>query len=750
MFRNVLVGAPVRKLISVLPWLILSGALFGQGNSGNAPGGGPANNGNRVALPQDWSDHSVVFSQPADQQKGSQPSQDPRYWKQVIGRNMAGTRSANVTNPAAPNRGNGSGKKNPPPPPRPGTPQGDWNYSLGPSSSSHVAANMFPAQYNFDINQAPSCTQDFVVFAENATGKLALTASQTGTFSGSNGTGNVAVDGTTLSASAGTAASKTGTFTAQPSAGAVTITNGSTRTVTNGGTAKTVTGTFSGGPVLTADSITLTTGGNGLVLKAGGTAPSVVGTFSGQPTSGSIAINYNNTKTVMLLTKGATAAHVTGTFAGSFTGGTAGVTVNGTTATFTDGVATGSGSFSGNICIGTGQGVTINGVNLTTNGTLPTGGKVDWTGSNPDSSAQLTITGPAGTQVYTFVSSLSASNDVLIGSTTALTASNLTAAINANSGQCGSTAPCFGTGTTSNPNVSASVSTALVNLTAKCTSASAGYSLSQTNGPGKKVNATLTPFGGGSAGSNTGSSFAVSTTATTMATNLVSAINANAGTGVTATNGGGTSATVSLTASTPGSAGNVSFSQNMTSGFSWSGAALTGGNDSNACTSATSGNFVNSSTSTTAASNFKTALDSCISQGFPATDSLSGSAVTVTSTAVGSSVTITDSDSLGNFSWGTITNGADGSNVCFNSTTGTFANSTSTTTLASNLATAINNCNTSFPAVGLTATSSTNTTTVTAAAKGSAITLDTTGTDANNFSWGSVSAGTDGSNRSEE
>src|SRR5437870_2435810 len=169
MLRKVLVGAPVRKILSVLPWLVLSGALFGQGNSGSAPGGGPANNATRVPFPQDWSDRSVVYSTPADPQKGHQLGQDPRYWKQWFGRNLAGSRNATVANPAAGNGGNGGGKKNPPPPP-PGTPQGDWNYSLGGSSSSRVATNMFPAKYNFDINQAPSCTEDFVVFAESVTG----------------------------------------------------------------------------------------------------------------------------------------------------------------------------------------------------------------------------------------------------------------------------------------------------------------------------------------------------------------------------------------------------------------------------------------------------------------------------------------------------------------------------------------------------------------------------------------------------
>src|SRR5207247_607050 len=135
------------------------------------------------------SDHNVVFSTPANSEKASQLSHDPRYWKQYLGRNLAGTRNANVANPAA-----GNGKKNPPPPP-PGTPQGDWNYSLGPSASSRVAPNMFPAKYNFDINQPPSCTNDFVVFAENVKGAQAAAASQSGSFSGSYGTGTVVVNG---------------------------------------------------------------------------------------------------------------------------------------------------------------------------------------------------------------------------------------------------------------------------------------------------------------------------------------------------------------------------------------------------------------------------------------------------------------------------------------------------------------------------------------------------------------------------
>src|SRR5438034_1506155 len=163
----------------------------------------------RVSLPEDWSDHTVVFSKPADPQTASQLSQDPRYLKQQYGRNLAGSRTQNVANPAAAADAKGGGKKNPPPP---GTPQEDWNLSLGPSCSSKLAPNAFPAKYNFDINQAPSCKEDFVVFAENVKGGQAAPASQTGTFSSNYGTGSVVVNGTTLTASAGTKATGASTL----------------------------------------------------------------------------------------------------------------------------------------------------------------------------------------------------------------------------------------------------------------------------------------------------------------------------------------------------------------------------------------------------------------------------------------------------------------------------------------------------------------------------------------------------------
>src|SRR5438552_422717 len=319
MLRKVLVGAPARKILSVLPWLVLSGALFGQGNSGNAPGGGPANNGYRVPLPQDGSDHTVVYSKPADPGKASELSRDPRYLKQWYGRNLAGSRNANVANPAAVNGGNGTGKKNPPPPP-PGTPQGDWNYSLGGSSSSRVATSMFPAKYNFDINQAPSCTEDFVVFAENVTANhSSVAASQTGTFSSTGASsGTITLNGTALTASPATAASQTGSFSAPPlSSGSITITNGAnTLTLTNNGSGSNATGTWSAAPASNT-SISVTSGSNTLAMTTNATPGSVIGTFSAPPTpGGSITITDSSgaSPNTLTLTNSGTGANATGTF----------------------------------------------------------------------------------------------------------------------------------------------------------------------------------------------------------------------------------------------------------------------------------------------------------------------------------------------------------------------------------------------------------------------------------------------------
>src|SRR5439155_4962863 len=121
----------------------------------------------------------------------------------------------------------------------------------------------FPAKYNFDINQAPSCTQDFVVFGENVIGNTqSVAASQIGTFSSTGASsGTITLNGTSLSPSPGTAASQTGSFSAPPlSSGSITITNGSnTLTLTSSGTASNANGTWSAAPTVDT-SISVTSG----------------------------------------------------------------------------------------------------------------------------------------------------------------------------------------------------------------------------------------------------------------------------------------------------------------------------------------------------------------------------------------------------------------------------------------------------------------------------------------------------------
>ncbi len=626
----------------------------------------------RAPLPEDWTDHTVVFSKPADPQKAFQLSQDPRYAKQWNGRNRAGSTNPNVANPAAADAGKGGGKKNPPPP---GTPQGDWNLSLGPTGSSRVAPNMFPAKYNFDINQAPSCTQDFVVFAENATGATAVNASQTGTFSLSNGTGGVTVNGTVLTASAGTAAARGGTFTAN---------------VRNSG------------------SVTITNGGNTLTLTPNPTSRTIAGTFSG-------AVSGSTT--------------------------TATLTVGLNTLNLTDGRATGFGTFAAPLCFNNGEGVTINGTSLTTNAVAAAGSITITT--NPSAGNNVTINGPNAptAQTYTFRTSVgTTANEVLIGGSNAASAANLRAAINLDSTQCGSGPPCFGSLTAANANVTApSVSTNAVSLTAKCAGTAYNVAISDSTS-----NITETGMSGGTNGSTSGANFAISTTASTDATNLTTAINANAGTGVIATSSGGI---VTLAASTPGSAGNsMSLTQTFTSGFGWSGGTLGGGSDTNGCTSATVGNFVNSSTVGTAAANLSDAINSC-NGSFPAvgaTSTATAGVTTITATTPGTDIALSGAEALGNFSWGTPATGSNGTNTCTSATTGTFAISSTTGTEATNLRDAIIACPV---AAGVTATASGSTTTVTARTNGTAGNSIGLGNTLAGFGWAGtlLTGGADGS-----
>ena len=142
----------------------------------------------RMGLVDDWSTHHVIFSDPGTErgaiEKGKYDhwwrlTNDPRYIMQQRRRHHE------------------------PGPPRdkywqreaPG-PHRDWAVSLGAGT---VAQGMSPAKFSFDINAAPDCTNDFVVYGLNVAGSAATDATASGVFSGGSNSGatiTITVNGT--------------------------------------------------------------------------------------------------------------------------------------------------------------------------------------------------------------------------------------------------------------------------------------------------------------------------------------------------------------------------------------------------------------------------------------------------------------------------------------------------------------------------------------------------------------------------
>ncbi len=188
--------------------------------------------------------------------------------------------------------------------------------------------------------------------------------------------------------------------------------------------------------------------------------------------------------------------------------------------------------------------------------------------------------------------------------------------------------------------------------------------------------------------------------------------------------------------------------------FTWS--APSGSPGTTGCTTSTTGGYMPSATAAGLASNISAAINSCntnfLAVGLTSAYT-SGPSFTVTSALPGTAAAITTAtatNATGIFSWGTPTTATDGSNACSSTTTGTYATSGNTTTLAGNLAAALNLC----PAgTGLAAGTATNngssTVTVTANTWGSTpgVTLASTNTAV--FAWagtGGITDGSDGAN----
>jgi hypothetical protein len=108
-----------------------------------------------TGVPQDWSEHHIVFSLQGLLEHPDLILREPRIRNQVMQRyRSAGSQSAGAANRSS---NLGTTFQN----------HRDWNVSL---VRGHIAADMYPAKFSFDPGAAPSCANDYVVFGLNVAG----------------------------------------------------------------------------------------------------------------------------------------------------------------------------------------------------------------------------------------------------------------------------------------------------------------------------------------------------------------------------------------------------------------------------------------------------------------------------------------------------------------------------------------------------------------------------------------------------
>ena len=187
--RNVVFFARCAALLLAAFWLAASftGSLFGQAFA--RPDGS-------VPVPIDWSSKHVVFTGDYTPEQAVKTWNEPRAYAQwLLHGNAPGSGLVRWRPTPIPRRHSRRPLKK------------DWAISLG---AGGVAQGMSPAKFSFNVNAAPSCTADFVVFPVDAS------------------TGN-------------TRANVVGTFTGEPTSGQTT----SITITSTGGTAVTLTLTAS-------------------------------------------------------------------------------------------------------------------------------------------------------------------------------------------------------------------------------------------------------------------------------------------------------------------------------------------------------------------------------------------------------------------------------------------------------------------------------------------------------------------------
>ncbi|HYB62744.1 MAG TPA: hypothetical protein VEH50_14850, partial [Methylomirabilota bacterium] len=115
----------------------------------------------RVPMVQDWTHRHMVFSKPRSIIRNSQLERQPRYAQQVLGRRFTppfpiGRRPIPVPIGFRPKKFVSDLHR-------------DWQV-LMPGGNFSVGDGVFPAKYQFDVDAAPDCTHDFIVFTTSQGG----------------------------------------------------------------------------------------------------------------------------------------------------------------------------------------------------------------------------------------------------------------------------------------------------------------------------------------------------------------------------------------------------------------------------------------------------------------------------------------------------------------------------------------------------------------------------------------------------
>jgi hypothetical protein len=154
---------------SVLTIVGLAAAVFLLATAIRAQNSGP-----RIPMARDWSHQHVVFSGSISVDKAWRLQREPRYWMQLFDRNarklVAGNSEEEKLEEDFSEREQRRRRRVEP------TFDRDWGQSLGAGGSTGVPLSggswwpVYPAKFSFDINAAPDCTRDYVVFPTNLSG----------------------------------------------------------------------------------------------------------------------------------------------------------------------------------------------------------------------------------------------------------------------------------------------------------------------------------------------------------------------------------------------------------------------------------------------------------------------------------------------------------------------------------------------------------------------------------------------------